>query len=345
MGRRSKRLFQTRVNRSNERQWRKKQPYLDTGCKARRQMGRKRRWIRGSRQKGKVDIQWVRQSSSSKKKDHRWKLEGQRSKNRKLKDRWSLQYPWQCQVRVHHRLRSRPNRITLSRYFQSANMIEISDIEVTQDECVCSLVTFDDAIPRLSWKPFVTTTTSPWMVSLAHSPYLLEKWSASLKSTCVASWRQGLHSGIDPTVRTQSCQLLEVISGSFTQGGFRRLLCWWLRPSHQRDNDSRTIMRRFTTCCPRTALLKENRWHVGLKNSTHTDFLLRQPCPIRGDATWHHVRARRVAPRVPDAVRCRAWFLYLPTSCTWAEDECKTRRQIPKRINSWSESEDSFRFF
>ena len=66
-------------------------------------------------------------------------------------------------------------------------------------------------------------------------PYLLEKWSASLKSTCVASWRQGLHSGNDPTVRTQSCQLLEEIVGSFTQGSFRRLLCWWLRPSHQRD--------------------------------------------------------------------------------------------------------------
>ena len=42
------------------------------------------------------------------------------------------------------------NRITLSRYFQSANMIENSDVEVTEDECVCSLVTFDDAIPRLS---------------------------------------------------------------------------------------------------------------------------------------------------------------------------------------------------
>ena len=66
-------------------------------------------------------------------------------------------------------------------------------------------------------------------------PYLLEKWSASLKSACVASWRQGLHSGIDPTVCTQSCQLVEVISGSFTQGSFRRLLCWRLRPSHQRD--------------------------------------------------------------------------------------------------------------
>ena len=36
------------------------------------------------------------------------------------------------------------------RHFQSANMIENSDIEVTEDECVCSLVTFDDAIPRLS---------------------------------------------------------------------------------------------------------------------------------------------------------------------------------------------------
>ena len=104
------------------------------------------------------------------KKDHRWKLEGQRSKKRKLKDWWSLRYPWQCEVRVHHRLRSRPNRITLSRYFQSANMIENSDVEVTEDECVCSFVTFDDAIPRLSWKPFVTTTTSPWMVSLAHFP-------------------------------------------------------------------------------------------------------------------------------------------------------------------------------
>ena len=69
-----------------------------------------------------------------------------------------------------------------------------------------------------------------WRTSLS-----AEKWSASLKSTCVASWRQGLHSGIDPTVRTQSCQLLEVISGSFTRGSFRRLLCWWLRPSHQRD--------------------------------------------------------------------------------------------------------------
>ena len=29
-------------------------------------------------------------------------------------------------------------------------MIENSDIEVTEDECVCSLVTFNDAIPRLS---------------------------------------------------------------------------------------------------------------------------------------------------------------------------------------------------
>ena len=97
-------------------------------------------------------------------------LEGQRSKNRKLKSWWSLRYPWQCQVRVHHRLRSRPNRITLSWFFQPANMIENSDIEATEDECVCSLVTFDDAIPRLSWKPLVTTTTSPWMVSLAHFP-------------------------------------------------------------------------------------------------------------------------------------------------------------------------------
>ena len=84
----------------------------------------------------------------------------------------SLRLSWQCQVRVYHQLRSRHNRITLSRYFQSANMIENSDIEVTEDECVCSLVAFDDAIPRLSWKPVVTTTTttSLWMVSLAHFP-------------------------------------------------------------------------------------------------------------------------------------------------------------------------------
>ena len=35
----------------------KKKPYLETGSKARRQMERKRRSIRGSKQKGKVDIQ------------------------------------------------------------------------------------------------------------------------------------------------------------------------------------------------------------------------------------------------------------------------------------------------
>ena len=102
-------------------------------------------------------------------------------------------------------------------------MIENSDIEATEDECVCSLGTFDDAIP----KAFMKATCDDNNISLdgqfGAPPYLLEQWSASLKGTCVASWSQGLHSGIDPTVRTQSCQLLEVISGSFTQGIFRRL--------------------------------------------------------------------------------------------------------------------------
>ena len=257
-----------------------------------------------------------RQSSSSKKKDHQRKLEGERSKNRKLKDWWSLRYPWQCQVRVHHRLRSRPNRITLSRYFQSANMIENSDIEVTEDECVCSLVTFDDAIRRLSWKPFVTTTTSPWMVSLAHFPICWKVECQPQEHVCCEletgsaqwHWPHRAHA-IMPT-----------------SGGDKRLL-------HARQlqttfvlvasslastgQGSRTTMRRSATCCPRMAPLKENRWHLGLKNSTHTDLLVRQPCPIRGDATWLHVRARRVAPRVPDAARCRAWILNLPTSCTW----------------------------
>ena len=113
-------------------------------------------------------------------------------------------------------------------------MIDNSDIVVTEDGCVCSLVTFDDAILRLSWKPFVTTTTSPWMLSLAHFTIC---WKSGVPASRARVLRVGdmVCSGIDPTVRTQSCQLLEVISGSFTQGSFRRLLCWWLRPSHQRD--------------------------------------------------------------------------------------------------------------
>ena len=44
----------------------KKQLHFDMGCKAKRQLGRKRWWIRGRRQKENVGIQWVRQSSSSK---------------------------------------------------------------------------------------------------------------------------------------------------------------------------------------------------------------------------------------------------------------------------------------
>ena len=115
--------------------------------------------------------------------------------------------------------------------------------------------------------------------------YLLEKWSASLKSKCVSSWRLGLHICIDPTVRTQSCQLLEVISGFLHARQLQTTFVLVASTLASTGQGSRTTMRRFTTCCPRTALLKGNRWHVGLKNSTHTDFLVRQPCPIRGDAT------------------------------------------------------------
>ena len=60
--------------------------------------------------------------------------------------------------------------------------------------------------------------------------YLLEKWSASLKSKCVSSWRLGLHSGIDPTVRTQS---RKAASDEFCVGGFVPRINW----TRQSNND------------------------------------------------------------------------------------------------------------
>ena len=196
-------------------------------------------------------------------------------------------------------------------------MIENSGIEVTEDECVCSLVTFDDAIPRLSWKPFVSDNNisldgqfGALHLSAGKVACQPQEHVCCEQETGSAQWH-----------RPQRAHAIMP-----TSGGDKRLLharqlqtTFVLVASSlaSTEQGSRTTMRRFTTCCSRMALLKENRWHRGLKNSNHTDLPVRQPCPIRGDATWLHVRARRVAPRVPDAARCRAWILYLPASCTW----------------------------
>ena len=113
--------------------------------------------------------------------------------------------------------------------------------------------------------------------------YLLEKWSASLKSTCVASWRQGLHSGIDPTVRTQSFQLLGVIRAQKTKP-ILTFLCVSLVQSKEMPPDSMSA-------------------HV---KSLH-EF------PTLHDAVLGSCACQRVAR---------------------GEDESKTRRLIPKRMNS-----------
>ena len=63
-------------------------------------------------------------------------------------------------------------------------MIENSNIEVTEDECVCSLGTFDDAIPKAFMKAMCDDNNISLDGQFGALPHLLEKWSASLKSTC-----------------------------------------------------------------------------------------------------------------------------------------------------------------
>ena len=96
---------------------------------------------------------------------------------------------------------------------------------------------------------------------------------------------------------------------------------------------SRTTMRRFTTCCPRMALLKGNRWHVGLKNRPVLTFLCVSPVQseeMPPDFMCARVKSLHEFLTLHDAVL---------DSCTCqrvvrGEDECKSRRPIPKRINS-----------
>ena len=138
-----------------------------------------------------------------------------------------------------------------------------------------------------------------------------------------------------------------------TSGGDKRFLharqlqddslCSWLRPLASTGQGSRTTMRRFTTCCPRTALLKENRWHVGLKNRPVLTFLCVSPVQseeMPPDTMCARVKSLHEFLTLHDAVL---------DSCTCqrvvrGEDECKSRRPIPKWINSWSASEDSLGF-
>ena len=278
------------------------------------------------------------------KKYHRWKLEGQRSKKKKIEGLVIPPIPLIVSGTSPSpiKIEAQPN------YFIKIFPVGQYDREFWRWSDGGRMRVQSCNVRRCDTKAFMKAICDGNNISLDGQfgalPYLLEKWSASLTSACVASWRQGLHSGIDPTVRTQSCKLLEVISGSFTQGSFRRLLCWWLRPSHHRDKaveqrwgDSQHVARGWR-------FWKRIGGTLGSKTRPILTFLCVSPVQseeMPPDSMCARVESLHEFLTLHDAVL---------DSCTCqrvvrGEDECKTRRLIPKKLNSWSESEDSFRFF
>ena len=62
--------------------------------------------------------------------------------------------------------------MTSSRYFQSANLIEDSDTEMTEDELVCNLLTFDDADIKAFMKAMCDDSNISLDVQFGAIPYL-----------------------------------------------------------------------------------------------------------------------------------------------------------------------------